>query len=337
MSPEKAGQLASMLPQLIPTVLGAAGGLVGGALSMVGKVPETVMQAGSQLAGTASQSLGSLMKQGLDSGELEKASPPLDTGPGTGRGSGAGGGAGGTLPAGGGAVSTPPAVTPTTGPPPHLPSVPTGALPQPVSPAVGSSGVMPMGMPLGGLAGAHPGGGGQEAPQRPKKVVVPPEPHTESVTGKVHADRIALSLAGRDGPEPEPPDDGSSPRPVVRRITMASRDDARTEFEDFGDAEKVKFVEADLTATLDKLDDMIARLTALRTEVEDPDGLVRFSLGDDGRLLSLFIDDAVRTRLTNLGLEKKLNDLLSAGNEAMRLSRRQFWDGVGEGPGERGN
>jgi hypothetical protein len=68
--------------------------------------------------------------------------------------------------------------------------------------------------------------GGQKPPHRAKKVVVPPEPHTESVTGKVNADRIALSLTGRDGTEPEPPDGGSSPRPVVRRITMQSRDDA---------------------------------------------------------------------------------------------------------------
>ena len=60
---------------------------------------------------------------------------------------------------------------------------------------------------------------------------------------------------------------------------------------------------------------------------------MRFTLGDDGRLLSFYIDDAVRTRLTNLGLEKKLNDLLSAGNEAMRLSRKQFWDGAGRGSG----
>jgi hypothetical protein len=52
--------------------------------------------------------------------------------------------------------------------------------------------------------------------------------------------------------------------------------------------------------------------------------------------MMLFIDDAVRTSLTNLGLEKKLNDLLSAGNEAMRLSRKQFWDSVGDLPGERG-
>lgn len=103
------------------------------------------------------------------------------------------------------------------------------------------------------------------------------------------------------------------------------------DFDDLGDAEKVKFSEAEIASTLGRLDDMIARLTALRTEVDDPDGLVRFTLGDDGRLLSLFIDDAVHTSLTNLGLERKLNDLFTVGNEAMRLSRKQFWDGAWEG------
>jgi hypothetical protein len=51
-------------------------------------------------------------------------------------------------------------------------------------------------------------------------------------------------------------------------------------------AEKVKFVDAELAATLNKLDDMIAGLTGPRTEVDDPDGLVRFTLSDDERLLS---------------------------------------------------
>jgi hypothetical protein len=114
-------------------------------------------------------------------------------------------------------------------------------------------------------------------------------------------------------------------------VTGATGSDGGASFNDLGDAEKVKYVQAELASTLGKLDDMIAQLTALRTEVDDPDGLVRFTLGDDGRLLSLFIDDAVRTSLNNLGLERKLNDLLAAGNEAMRLSRKQFWDGVGEG------
>jgi hypothetical protein len=61
-------------------------------------------------------------------------------------------------------------------------------------------------------------------------------------------------------------------------------------FDELGDAEKVKYSKAELAATLGRLDDMIARLSALRTEVDDPDGLVRFRLGDDGRLMTLFID-----------------------------------------------
>jgi hypothetical protein len=96
-------------------------------------------------------------------------------------------------------------------------------------------------------------------------------------------------------------------------------------FDDLGPEEKVKFSEAEIAATLAKLDDAIARMAALRTDVEDPDGLIRFTLGDDGRLLTLFIDDNVGQLLTNLALEEKLNRLLDAGNQAMRLSRSEFW------------
>ena len=95
MSPEKAGQLASMLPQLIPTLLGAAGGLVGGLM----KAPETLMQAGSQMAGQVSQQLGGLMKSGLDADKLDKASRSLDSGLGAGGGHRAGGGGGTCRPA----------------------------------------------------------------------------------------------------------------------------------------------------------------------------------------------------------------------------------------------
>ncbi len=101
-----------------------------------------------------------------------------------------------------------------------------------------------------------------------------------------------------------------------------------SEFDDLGDAEKVKYCQTEIAATVGRLDDMIARLASLRTDVDDPDGLVRFTLGDDGRLLRLFIDDFVAASLTRLGLEKKLNDLFSAGNEAMQLSRKEFWDGM---------
>ena len=106
------------------------------------------------------------------------------------------------------------------------------------------------------------------------------------------------------------------------------RDDPEADgsaFDDLDDAEKVKFCEAEVASALAKLDDAIARLAALRTEVEDPDGLVRFTLGEDGRLLSLFIHDAATASLTNLVLEQKLNGLFAAGNEAMRLARKEYW------------
>jgi hypothetical protein len=71
-------------------------------------------------------------------------------------------------------------------------------------------------------------------------------------------------------------------------------------FDDLGPEEKVKFSEAEIAATLAKLDDAIARMAALRTDVEDPDGLIRFTLGDDRWLLTLFIHDNVGQLLTTL-------------------------------------
>jgi hypothetical protein len=97
-------------------------------------------------------------------------------------------------------------------------------------------------------------------------------------------------------------------------------------FEDLSDAEKVKYSENEVAATLGKLDQLIAALSELRTDVDDPDGLVRFTMGDDGRLLTLFIDDSVGTRLTNLGLEQKLNSLLQNGNQAVWRTRQQWRD-----------
>ena len=103
------------------------------------------------------------------------------------------------------------------------------------------------------------------------------------------------------------------------------RDGDAAMFEDLGDAEKVKFCEAEISSALAKLDDAIARMAAMRTQVEDPDGLVRFTLGDDGRLVELFIHEAATASLTNLALEQKLNALFKSGNDAMRLSRKEFW------------
>jgi hypothetical protein len=103
--------------------------------------------------------------------------------------------------------------------------MPTGGLPEPVAPpAAGGAAMMPMGMPLGGMMpGAAGGRAGQDRPVRPKKLVLPPKPHTESVTGKAHTDRIAVSMTAADPPlNPAPPGDQppQPPGPIIRRITM---------------------------------------------------------------------------------------------------------------------
>jgi hypothetical protein len=96
-----------------------------------------------------------------------------------------------------------------------------------------------------------------------------------------------------------------------------------TEFDELDDAAKVKYSQAELAATYDELTALLDRLAALRTDAGDGD--IRLQLGPDGRLLSLFIDDSVPGRLTHLGLEEKLNDLLARANvvaqESWKASR----------------
>ena len=70
-----------MLPQMIPTVLGAAGGLIGGLLGAATKVPESLMQAGTQAVGAATQGLSGLAQPKTD--PLEAAVPGMDPGAGT--------------------------------------------------------------------------------------------------------------------------------------------------------------------------------------------------------------------------------------------------------------
>jgi hypothetical protein len=98
-----------------------------------------------------------------------------------------------------------------------------------------------------------------------------------------------------------------------------------TSFDDLDDAAKVKYSQAELAATYQELTAVLDRLAALRTDAEDPDGDVRFQLGPDGRLLSMFIDESVPGRLTHLGLEEKINDLLARANlvaqESWKASR----------------
>jgi hypothetical protein len=93
-------------------------------------------------------------------------------------------------------------------------------------------------------------------------------------------------------------------------------------FGDLDDAAKVRYSQAELAATFAELSAVLDRLAALRTNAADPDGDVRLTLGQDGRLLSLFIDESVPGRLTHLALEEKINELLAEANRVAEKSRR---------------
>ena len=81
-------------------------------------------------------------------------------------------------------------------------------------------------MPMGG---AWQGGAAEDRNGKPKQVVGKDRPHTESVTGKVTADRIAVSSTAPDRKDDDPPsNDDSPPRgsaPVIRRITTVAPKD----------------------------------------------------------------------------------------------------------------
>lgn len=96
-------------------------------------------------------------------------------------------------------------------------------------------------------------------------------------------------------------------------------------FDDLGDAAKVSYSQAELAATFTQLSSVLDRLAALRTNAADPHGDVRFTLGPDGRLLSLFIAESVRERLTHLALEEKINNLLAEANRVAEKSRRDSY------------
>ncbi|MDT5368665.1 MAG: hypothetical protein QOC62_3096 [Mycobacterium sp.] len=219
-TPQSPGQLTAMMSTLLPTALGAVGAVAGGAVSMLTKAPEALAQAATQAAQAAVQQLsGENGGNGDDPGtDPAPADAGLDA---------AGPGGGETTPASGGPDSPTPSVLPSTGPAPTAPTMPAGALPDPVQGSPGPGGVMPMGMPMGAMTPGAGSGAAQQRAQRAKHLVVPRTPHTEAVTGKVSEDRIARS-ASAPGPLEPPGDDpppASGPQPVVRRITMAPPQD----------------------------------------------------------------------------------------------------------------
>jgi hypothetical protein len=95
-------------------------------------------------------------------------------------------------------------------------------------------------------------------------------------------------------------------------------------FDDLGNAEKVKFSQAETAATLARLDELLDKLDGLRARVDDPDGLISLTLGFDGRLLELRIADGIGHVMTNLELEKRLNNLFAAGTKGVDAMREDL-------------
>jgi hypothetical protein len=215
-SPQTAGQIAGLLPELIPAVLGSTGGLLGGLLGAATKAPQSLMQAGTEgLSGLTSPKTGDSSPQG---GE-PASKPDLDSGEPDDLPTGSGVGGGQTVPAAGGFTTPSLPVAPSTGAESTSPKLPAGASPAPGPPAAGTPGMMPMGMPMGGMGGRGPAAG-KQGPQPTKHVVAPPIPHTEEVTGKVSARRLAVSATAPNNPDSPPSDESSAspPAPSVRRI-----------------------------------------------------------------------------------------------------------------------
>jgi hypothetical protein len=226
LSPENAGEMASLLPQLLPAMLGAAGGIVGGVMGAAAKVPEALMQAGSQALGAATQGLSGLAHPKPDLGGAGGGPPGLGAADPAGGGVGGGGDAP-TLPASG-AGSMPLGVAPSTGAPPTPAVLPVGAVDAGLAAESAGGAGMPMfggmpmmgGMPMAGEAGGGGAGGGKGEADRQRRVVVRDVPHTEDVTGRVDTTRLAAAAAAnrdRDR-DPEPPADGSADSAVVRRL-----------------------------------------------------------------------------------------------------------------------
>ena len=220
LSAQRAGEMSSMLPQVMETMLGSVGGLLGGVL----KAPESAIQAGTQALSQGLQGL-----QGLAKGGEPKLDTPSEGVPGGGDPSGTGGGGGPdpTVPAsGGGAPDL--GVAPSTGAPPTPAIEPAGAIPAATPTSAPSGGMTPMGMPMGGMGGlggapgGGGGGGGKSDAKHDRKIQTRGVPHTEDVTGRADINRLsAAAAANRRGDTASPPDNDDPPPsspPVVRRL-----------------------------------------------------------------------------------------------------------------------
>ena len=84
-------------------------------------------------------------------------------------------------------------------------------------------------------------------------------------------------------------------------------------FDDLGDAEKVKFVNAELPTTQEHLDKLITDYDQTFAALEHPKGYASFELGCDGRLCNLKIANDIGKVMNNLQFENMLNKMFAEG------------------------
>jgi len=101
--------------------------------------------------------------------------------------------------------------------------------------------------------------------------------------------------------------------------------DRAANFDNLGDAEKVKFVQDETAGTLAHLDKLLRDLDDIGAGVDDPDGLVSLSLGFDGHLIEIAIAEAVGQVMSNIDLENRLNRLFAAGTKGITAMRAELW------------
>ena len=223
-APDSAAQISGLSPELTETALGSAGGLLGGLLGSAIKAPQALARAGAAgLSGLTAPRSGDSSPEGGEpssrpdptSGEPDDVDPDAGEDP-----------VAQTLPASGGFSTPTLPLTPSAGMPSTSPTLPAGTPPGAAPPAA-APGMMPMGMPTGGTAGRGRGAAKGD-PQRTKRVVAEPIPHTEEVTGKVSARRLAISATTPRDPDSPPNDEppAAAPSPSVRRIATRPAEDA---------------------------------------------------------------------------------------------------------------
>ena len=101
-------------------------------------------------------------------------------------------------------------------------------------------------------------------------------------------------------------------------------DDAATVFAGLDDRGKRAFCERELDDIYNGLDRLIQAISGVKVLAEDPDGVIRLTVGCDGRLIKLWIDPGATSRFTHLVLEQKFNETMRDALDEVARARSEI-------------